>query len=662
MFAGVIPATSADDKRCHDAPLVPARPKGGKPWFDLKFGPERLRNARFFNDSLSAAPGRAGGLTRAMARSRKDKVSGTVASNALTRHKGLVKTAACGEEAPISDGRCRDPEYRVRYREGAMTDETLDIQWYIARDGQQHGPLSDAELRLFVNGGHLVESDLIWRVGLADWKPAFEVFPPKPKTADVQAASTQATEAPQKQTKSEPAAKETEQSSKTVATKPVAKTTAATASTTPTATQEPTAAPAGPAKVQPAASNPATMAHPMARAAATQTTTSATSTAAQAPTPTSQPSTQTPTTAGAQQAPAPSPTSQDTSVIPMDSRPEILEENSGGPGRRIAIAASIVAILLGGGWFAVKNNPQAAAFAAAALNITTSSQDTTAADSADATNDVKVVKAPDAPAGTPPEETATNDVAAAPVPTPAEPAVTPPPAQEINTAAITPPEPPAPSEPKVDERFKTSPLWNVVRQEFPDWYGERMREIEQLSLENKPKGEVDKYAMKWLVQLRRENAAAALAASSPKLVNVASAFLLNLQAFKAHSTDACYSFISKGETSPTVVALVESGEKSATMEAQATAIFEAIADGRKTPQTRDRPQKPDYDMLAAELGQLGWSQADLQLFANPQALARAAPERVCQMVQDWFSAHIAIKDQAVQDRLLFETLRPVISG
>lgn len=56
------------------------------------------------------------------------------------------------------------------------------------------------------------------------------------------------------------------------------------------------------------------------------------------------------------------------------------------------------------------------------------------------------------------------------------------------------------------------------------------------------------------------------------------------------------------------------------------------------------------------------SQADLQLFADPKSLARSPPERVCSMVQDWFAAHLAVKDAATQERLLVETLRPVVAG
>src|SRR6185295_5834333 len=52
-----------------------------------------------------------------------------------------------------------------------MTGQQADIQWYIAREGKQHGPLSDVEMRTFVAQGHLKPTDLIWRAGFADWRP-----------------------------------------------------------------------------------------------------------------------------------------------------------------------------------------------------------------------------------------------------------------------------------------------------------------------------------------------------------------------------------------------------------------------------------------------------------------------------------------------------------
>jgi hypothetical protein len=51
------------------------------------------------------------------------------------------------------------------------------VQWYLARDGQQYGPLSEAELNKFVELGYSLPTDLLWREGFPDWRPAMVVFP-----------------------------------------------------------------------------------------------------------------------------------------------------------------------------------------------------------------------------------------------------------------------------------------------------------------------------------------------------------------------------------------------------------------------------------------------------------------------------------------------------
>lgn len=53
-----------------------------------------------------------------------------------------------------------------------------NVDWYLARDGEQHGPLSDAEMRKFVELGHLRETDLVWCAGFDAWRPSSDVFPP----------------------------------------------------------------------------------------------------------------------------------------------------------------------------------------------------------------------------------------------------------------------------------------------------------------------------------------------------------------------------------------------------------------------------------------------------------------------------------------------------
>ena len=45
-------------------------------------------------------------------------------------------------------------------------------KWWLARDGQRHGPLNDAEMRKLIELGHLKPVDFIWCEGWSEWKPA----------------------------------------------------------------------------------------------------------------------------------------------------------------------------------------------------------------------------------------------------------------------------------------------------------------------------------------------------------------------------------------------------------------------------------------------------------------------------------------------------------
>ncbi len=60
-----------------------------------------------------------------------------------------------------------------------MSAPASQTQWYLARDGQQYGPMTDAELAKFIELGHLQPNDLLWREGFPDWRPAMVVFPPR---------------------------------------------------------------------------------------------------------------------------------------------------------------------------------------------------------------------------------------------------------------------------------------------------------------------------------------------------------------------------------------------------------------------------------------------------------------------------------------------------
>lgn len=402
-----------------------------------------------------------------------------------------------------------------------------EIQWYIARDGQQHGPLSDIELRTFIARGHMKPNDLIWRAGFPDWRSAEEVFPQETGAAAAAAA----------------------------------------------------AAGYGAAPGQPAHDPSPQQGRPYGGAADRQ-----------------------PTGGGPVRA-----ADYGHDIDHMDDAGAFQGEPP--PRRRKAgiLAVLGVAVLGAGGYFAYQNRDMLLETSAAQLATVTSEK---------------------TPAATP-------VVAASTL--------------ESDRKAL-------------DARLQQTELWSFVKQEFPEWYLERLSGAAKLVAENKSDTEVAKHLVEGLVALRRENAQAALSASGERLRMVATAFVDNLKKLKEYSTDACYGFISQGEMNPIVLDLLQRPESSVHIQAQVTSIFQAIAEGRKSPVTHTKPVKADYDALVQQLAKLGWGENDLQLFSNPRALARLPHDKVCQMVQDWFVAHLAVSDQAAQERLLIETLRPVVSG
>src|SRR5215470_15893265 len=72
-----------------------------------------------------------------------------------------------------------------------MSAQASQTQWYLARDGQQFGPLSDSELAKFIELGHMQPTDLLWREGFPDWRPAMVVFPQRPHVAQAAPRSPQ---------------------------------------------------------------------------------------------------------------------------------------------------------------------------------------------------------------------------------------------------------------------------------------------------------------------------------------------------------------------------------------------------------------------------------------------------------------------------------------
>lgn len=56
--------------------------------------------------------------------------------------------------------------------------------WYIARDGEVAGPISQAEFAEFLRRGHLLSSDHVWYDGLDDWLRGEDLLPRPESSAE----------------------------------------------------------------------------------------------------------------------------------------------------------------------------------------------------------------------------------------------------------------------------------------------------------------------------------------------------------------------------------------------------------------------------------------------------------------------------------------------
>jgi uncharacterized protein DUF4339 len=216
----------------------------------------------------------------------------------------------------------------------------------------------------------------------------------------------------------------------------------------------------------------------------------------------------------------------------------------------------------------------------------------------------------------------------------------------------------------IDAGLQATALWRVVKREFPDWYGQRLAEAVSLAKENKDDAVIGQLMARKLVELRRQQVANGLSAKLPMLKAVANAYYETLDKLRAHSVEACSGFIRQGEAEPLIVALLQKqgSEHTAHLQALATAVFEAIADGRQVPRVYPQPSPAQYSILANELAKKGWTPEDFRVLSSKQTMAEAEPEKVCQLVHDFFQAQLALPDPEAQERLLVDSLRPVFAG
>ena len=372
--------------------------------------------------------------------------------------------------------------------------------WYLARDGKQHGPISEAELVKFIEQGHLQPTDLVWREGFADWRPAALVFPP----------------------------------------------------------------PGGPAASRPVP-------------------------------PRQRPTDRQPEAAAA-----------DRSYGPE------YDDAEGGPRfrpLRVAAVLVLLAALAGGGALAYLN----------AAPLTEFVKSLTAASGAVTVADRKSLEVP-------------------------------PLAGFRGRTAET-----------IDTHLRSTALWRVIQREFPDWYAQRVKEAAALARDDKDDAAIGQYMAGKLRELRRQQAANGLQATQQLLKKVAMAFFDNLVKLQAHNPEACRALIVGGEANPAIVALLQGSEFTPGLQAQLTAVFEAIADGRKQPRVHIRPSPADFEMLSNDLIKMGWTKADMALFDSPE-LAKAPAQKMCQLLHDFYKAQITLGDPEVQMKLIVTFLGPVFSG
>ncbi|MDX2154985.1 MAG: GYF domain-containing protein [Hyphomicrobiaceae bacterium] len=533
-----------------------------------------------------------------------------------------------------------------------MSDSTQAIEWYLARDGQQHGPVSEPELRKIIELGYLRPTDLVWRQGWPDWQPATAVLPPPgtarpvapppaapkpesvaPAPAHPSGGAPAANPAPHVRLDPEPA--QTHRQGGYAAAGAAARQEApyhdpgqgrrpADASGHGSASRQREALadehtvphfqphPAAVGRPQgvpgPAAGDPAARG---AYGVGTETAQRWDPQARRHDGPGMSPHRRQPGAGSPHPAPAaPQP------VRPPAPDMEEEEERGGFPWRAAAVLV-VLAALAGGGFALYKSGQLTALPFLGAPSVD---------------GKVPVVSAPSSPV-----REASRDNGRAPAAGP--------------SAASG----------SIEITLQRSPLWQLLRTSFPDWYNERLAEVRRQTAESKDEREVMAGMMQAVVDLRRKHNAEALQASPPRLKAIAASFVDNLNRLSRHSTAACYGFISQGEASPAVTG-IGTGDLRAALDAQLVSIFEAVVEGRQTPTKHAPPRREDYDILTAELGKRGWSASDLQTFSDARALARAAPEKVCQMVNDWFAAQLEVKDEAAQTRLLSEALKPVVAG
>ena len=513
---------------------------------------------------------------------------------------------------------------------GQMSVSAPQIEWYIARDGAQHGPISDVEMHKFVELGHLRAVDLVWCAHFTEWVSGAQAFPehfkpnlpvqlaapePAPQASINKAPQASIKQAPQGSVNQalQPSATQTPAPSPAMVPLPSAASSAASW----------TGAQPGNSRAQPNFAGPQSAGQAVDEsdwAAAMRSVIQpdvkphvSYDPAPAAPSYHLDPIASSQPLSHPHQAPLQPGSAPGTALRGRDHEPDEYVDDT--PPRRgwlgrIAAIAAVLLIVSGLGWIGWQNRSMISGASAIGSMITAKMSSA----------------APQETYRAPPYEALgeTRDL--------------------------------------IDVSLQKSAVWRSLKRDFGDWYGERLVDIERMRTQKQDEKVISKFLADVIVTLRRRNAQIALQSSPEHLRGMASAFVLNLKQLASRDGQTCFGFISFGEANPFMLELSRTPAFAETLQKQLTAVFTAVADGRANRQVHAATRRSDYDTLTQELTTRGWTQQDLATFSDPQKLSASPPEKVCNLVQEWFTAQLGLKDTELQTRLLSESLKPLVGG
>lgn len=555
-----------------------------------------------------------------------------------------------------------------------MSGPAQHIEWYLAREGQQYGPVSDTELEKILELGHLREQDLVWRAGFSEWRPARDVFPhifgPAAKVAPPPADRAAPPGAgpgqqPQRGATGQPgpgaqggmAGRGQPGHGPGMTQRPGTETTGGSQYG-----QKPHghsgqlgSQPGGSAggRTGPGQDGSQFAPHDRRRVIENAGVEAQLEQARMRERPSPDQvrwgdEAVHPSAAMAADAVRRGPNSPRGVRRPEGYGADIDDMSELPPRRRSSVArvlwSLVLACVIGGasalGWMAYTNSGAAERLLAQFTGQIGASEKP------------EVVEAPKRPARV--AANATQPVK--PEPTPErEPAnASPPPA----AAVVQPTQPqrdPAP-------RLLKTPLWATFKAGFPHWAKKLDDKVGAMKAAGASEEEVSTVVMRAMVKLRRSNATAALSAPPENLKTVAAAFVANLKFLRKNSIEACYGFIAEGDLNKQVLPLMLDPKRAGPLHHQPIAVLRAINAGRSSKIAYASPKKEDFEALSNQLTKRGWSRADLQLFSDPAALSKAPHDQVCRLVTEWFETQLSLPDDDRKMRLLTASLSPVVAG